>query len=60
MSQEGRTTVVEDGPKFKVLAKNDLDGMQMASPAAVEGDLLIRTDTHLYRAGGDAGLAPAE
>jgi outer membrane protein assembly factor BamB len=60
LSQEGRTTVVEDGPKFKVLAKNDLDGMQMASPAAVEGDLLIRTDTHLYRAGGDAGLAPAE
>jgi outer membrane protein assembly factor BamB len=51
MSQEGRTTVVRDGPKFEVLAKNDVDGMQMASLAAVEGDVLLRTETHLYRFG---------
>jgi outer membrane protein assembly factor BamB len=48
-SHEGRTTVIADGPEFEVLAKNDLDGMLMASPAAVEGDLLMRTDTSLYR-----------
>jgi outer membrane protein assembly factor BamB len=50
-SQEGRTTVVEDSGEFKVLARNDLDGMLMASPAAVDGDLVLRTDSHLYRVG---------
>jgi hypothetical protein len=34
-----------------VLAKNDLDGKLMASPAAIDGDLLLRTNTHLYRIG---------
>jgi outer membrane protein assembly factor BamB len=51
-SQEGRTTVLRDGPAFELLAENELDGMLMASPAAVDGDLLLRTDTHLYRIGG--------
>jgi outer membrane protein assembly factor BamB len=55
-SQEGRTTVIADAAEFKVLATNDLNGMQMASPAAVDGDLLLRTDTHLYRVG-DGGAA---
>jgi outer membrane protein assembly factor BamB len=50
-SQEGRTTVVAAGDKFEVLAKNDLDGKLMASPVAVDGDLLLRTDSHLYRIG---------
>jgi outer membrane protein assembly factor BamB len=50
-SQEGRTTVVRDGPKFEVLSKNDVDGMQMASLAAADGDVILRTETHLYRFG---------
>lgn len=50
-SQEGRTTVVAASDKFEVLAQNDLEGKLMASPAAVDGDLLLRTDTHLYRIG---------
>jgi outer membrane protein assembly factor BamB len=51
-SHEGRTTVVEDSDEFKVLARNELDGMLMASPAAVEGDLVLRTDSSLYRVTG--------
>jgi len=50
-SHEGRTTVIADSSEFEVLARNDLDGMLMASPAAVEGDLVLRTDSHLYRIG---------
>jgi outer membrane protein assembly factor BamB len=50
-SHEGRTTVVADKADFEVLARNDLDGMLMASPAAVAGDFLLRTDTSLYRIG---------
>ncbi len=51
-SHEGRTTVVEDSAEFKVLARNQLDGMLMASPAAIEGDLVLRTDSSLYRVTG--------
>ena len=47
-SHEGRTTVIAASNKFKVLAKNALNGMIMASPAAVGGDLILRTDSHLY------------
>ncbi len=49
VSQEGRTTVVADSAEFHERAKNDLDGMQMASLAAVDGDFILRTDKNLYR-----------
>jgi outer membrane protein assembly factor BamB len=52
LSHEGRTTVIADSEEFKVLARNDLDGMLMASPAAVDGDLVLRTDSSLYRVSG--------
>ena len=48
-SHEGRTTVVAAADKFEVLAENELDGQLMASPGGAEGDLILRTDTHLYR-----------
>jgi outer membrane protein assembly factor BamB len=50
-SHEGRTTVIADSANFEMLAQNDLDGMIMASPAAVHGDFVLRTDTNLYRIG---------
>jgi outer membrane protein assembly factor BamB len=51
-SHEGRTTIVADSAKYEVLAENELDGMLMASPAAVQGDLILRTDSSLYRVTG--------
>ena len=48
-SHEGRTTVIAATDEFKKLAENDLDGKLMASPAVADGDLILRTDTHLYR-----------
>jgi len=48
-SHEGRTTVVADAAEFEKLAENELDGMLMASPAVAAGDLVLRTDSHLYR-----------
>ena len=50
-SHEGRTTVVADDQEFNVLAENELDGMLMASPATLSDDLILRTDSHLYRIG---------
>ena len=48
-SSEGVTTVFAAGGKFEKLAENPLDGQLMASPVAVDGSLLLRTGTHLYR-----------
>jgi outer membrane protein assembly factor BamB len=48
-SQEGRTTVIEDAAEYRELAANQLDGMLMASPAVAGEDLVLRTDSHLYR-----------
>ena len=48
-NEEGRTTVIETGRVFKVLAENDLGDGFMATPA-IDGDALIaRSRTHLYR-----------
>jgi outer membrane protein assembly factor BamB len=51
LNEDGTTFVVEAGPKLKVLAKNRLDEMCMATPALVGNNLLIRTETKLYRIG---------
>jgi outer membrane protein assembly factor BamB len=48
LSEDGVTHVIEAGPKFKLLGKNNLDEMCMATPAAVRGRLLVRTLTTLY------------
>ena len=48
-SEEGRTTVIQDGREFKVLAENQLGDGFMASPAISGGSLFLRSRTHLYR-----------
>jgi hypothetical protein len=48
-NEEGRTTLLEAGRAFKVLAENQLGDGFMASPA-VDGDApVLRSRTHLYR-----------
>jgi outer membrane protein assembly factor BamB len=48
-SEQGVTTVLLPGREFKRLATNTVDGAMLASIAAIDGALVIRTDTHLYR-----------
>jgi len=48
-SEEGKTTVIEAGRAFKVLAENHLGDGFMASPAVDGSALILRTRTHLYR-----------
>ncbi len=50
-NQEGMTTVIAPGKNYQVLAENQLDGQLMASPVALDGTLLIRSDQALYRIG---------
>jgi outer membrane protein assembly factor BamB len=49
LSEDGDTFAIQAGPEFKVLGKNKLDEMCMASPAALRGSLIIRTLSKLYR-----------
>ena len=48
-NKEGKTTVIEPGRTFRVLAVNQLNGFLGASPAVAGKSLLLRTKTHLYR-----------
>jgi outer membrane protein assembly factor BamB len=48
LSEEGMTTVISDGPEFKILANNDLNETCQASIAVSQGQFFIRTQRHLY------------
>jgi outer membrane protein assembly factor BamB len=49
-SEEGDVIVVKAGPQFEVLATNTLaDQSFIASPIAANGDLFLRSRTHLFR-----------
>ncbi len=50
-NREGQTTVIRPGRKYELLAVNQLDGQLMASPAAIDGALFLRSESHLYRIG---------
>lgn len=49
LSEDGQTFVIEAGPTFKVIGKNTVDGMALATPAVVRGSVLLRTQESLYR-----------
>ncbi|MEO6786317.1 MAG: PQQ-binding-like beta-propeller repeat protein [Chthoniobacteraceae bacterium] len=53
-SRTGLTTVFKPGKTFELLGKNQLPGKIFATPAAVDGSLILRTDQALYRIGGTA------
>ena len=51
MSEDGDTYVLQAGPEFKVLGKNSLNEMTLATPAIANGSLIVRTASKLYRIG---------
>jgi outer membrane protein assembly factor BamB len=52
LNEAGVTTVLEPGPKLNVVAQNQLDNVGnalfRASPAAVNGQIFLRSHSHLY------------
>ncbi len=50
-SHDGVVTVVQAGHKFEFVAENKLEARLMASPAVVDGALLIRSEQALMRIG---------
>jgi hypothetical protein len=49
LSEDGDTFVVQAGREYKLLGKNSLNEMAMATPAVVRGSLILRTQSKLYR-----------
>jgi outer membrane protein assembly factor BamB len=49
LSEDGDTFVIQAGPEYKLLGKNSLEEMTMATPAIARGSLVIRTASNLYR-----------
>ena len=49
LSEDGDTYVIQAGPEFKVLGKNALGEMALATPAVARGSLVIRTASRLHR-----------
>lgn len=56
--EDGRVFVVRAGPKFDLLATNDLHEVTLATPAIANGLLLVRTKTHLFAIGPRPPAAP--
>ena len=50
-SEDGLTTVLRAGPRFEVLAENDLGDYCLSSPAVSDGQIFIRTSAFLYAIG---------
>jgi len=51
LSEDGDTFVIQAGAEYKLLGKNTLDEMCMATPAIANGSLILRTASKLYRIG---------
>jgi outer membrane protein assembly factor BamB len=49
LSEGGDTFVIQAGPVYKLLGRNSLNEMTLASPAVAGSSLFIRTATKLYR-----------
>jgi len=53
LAEEGATFVLQAGNEYKEIARNDLGEMTLASPAIAGGALYIRTESKLYKIGGN-------
>jgi outer membrane protein assembly factor BamB len=51
LSEDGDTFVIQAGPEYRLLGKNTLNEMALATPAVARGSLFLRTQSSLYRIG---------
>jgi outer membrane protein assembly factor BamB len=49
LSEDGDTYVIQPGAQFKVVGKNSLHEMALATPAVSNGSVFLRTRSKLYR-----------
>lgn len=51
LNETGTTTVIRAGATFETLATNALDDPTLASPAVVDGAIILRSEKYLWRIG---------
>jgi outer membrane protein assembly factor BamB len=51
LTEEGMTFVLDAGPEYMEIARNDLGEMSLASPAIAGNAIYIRTESKLYKIG---------
>ncbi len=51
LSEDGDCFVIEHGREYKIVGKNSIGELCMATPAIAQSSLFIRTDKRLYRIG---------
>ena len=51
MSEDGTCTIIKAAREFEQIARNKLDERTFASIAALDGSLIIRTESNIYRFG---------
>jgi outer membrane protein assembly factor BamB len=49
LSEDGETFVIQAGREYKLLGRNALNEMALATPAIADGSLFIRTQSKVYR-----------
>jgi outer membrane protein assembly factor BamB len=49
LSEDGDTFVIQAGPEFKLLGKNSLGELTLATPAVASKSVIVRTASKLYR-----------
>jgi outer membrane protein assembly factor BamB len=49
LNEDGDTFVIQAGPDFKVIGRNSLNEMTLATPAVLRGSVILRTQSNLYR-----------
>jgi outer membrane protein assembly factor BamB len=47
-NEEGTTTTLKAGPVFEILGVSKLNSHTLSSPVAVDNQIFLRTDDHLY------------
>ncbi len=52
LSEDGDCYVIGHGSEYKLLGKNSIGELCMATPAIAQGSLILRGGEHLYRIGG--------
>ncbi len=52
LSEDGDCFVIEHGGEYRLIRKNTIGELCMATPAIAQGSLILRGGEHLYRVGG--------
>ena len=49
LSEDGEATWVRPSTTFEIVSENQIPGRTFATPVVVDGELFIRSNTHLYK-----------